>query len=182
MTTNEKLDKLSEEHTQLIYKIIELWREEVFLTWRWWLGVFLSVAVWVVWFKIRKKDSSQRLMTAGYFVMGFSMILDSIGVQIGLWAYRYEVLPFIPAYLPWDLALMPVIIMILIQIYPNVSPSIKAIIFGVLTSFIGEPLIVWLDIYNPIHWKMWYSLPIYIIIYLTADKITRLDSYRRIEE
>jgi hypothetical protein len=85
--------------------------------------------------------------------MTISLALDAIGVQLGLWSYRYEVLPFIPAYIPYDLALMPVIIMSLIQFKPLYSSLKKAIIFGLLTAFVGEPIIVMFDIYKPQNWN-----------------------------
>lgn len=113
--------------------------------------------------------------------MTISVALDAIGVQMGLWSYRYEVFPFIPAYLPYDLALMPVIIMSLIQYKPHFSPIKKAVIFGLLTAFIGEPLIVVTDIYKPINWKFYYSIPIYIVIYLIADWLTRRENFEKVD-
>jgi hypothetical protein len=86
--------------------------------------------------------------------------------------YRYEVLPFIPAYIPYDLALMPVVIMFLIQFKPLYSSLKKAIIFGLLTAFVGEPTIVMFDIYKPQNWNFFYSIPIYILIYLIAHWLT----------
>ncbi len=182
MNTIEKIDKLSKEQHQLTDKVVDLWAGEVFLTWRWWFGVIVSILVWTFWIKFHKKNSTVRLLTAGFFVMFISVSLDSLGVQIGLWSYRYEVFPFIPAYLPWDLALMPVIIMSLIQLFPSLSINMKALLFGVVTSFVGEPLVVWIDIYKPIHWKNYYSFPIYILIYYIAHRITTLGNYAEINK
>ncbi|WP_442600123.1 CBO0543 family protein [Neobacillus sp. D3-1R] len=169
MSTIEKLDKLTKETHEIVKQIIDLWSQEVIFTWRWWFGVILTVLTWLLWFKFHKKESRYRLLLAGFFVMTVSVSLDAIGVQLGLWSYRYEVFPLIPAYLPYDLALMPVVIMSLIQFKPHISTFKKAIIFGLLTSFIGEPLIVWIDIYKPLHWKFFYSFPIYMAIYLIAE-------------
>jgi FtsH-binding integral membrane protein len=180
LSTIEKLDKLSNETTEVIQKVIELWKNEVLFSWRWWIGVSITIFTWLFWIKFHKKDSRYRLLTAGFFVMTLSVALDGIGVQLGLWSYRYEVIPLIPAYLPYDLALMPVVIMSLIQFKPQYSPYKKAVIFAVLAAFIGEPLIVVLDIYKPITWRYFYSIPIYIIIYLIAYWLTTRKDYNEL--
>lgn len=182
MNTIETIDKLSKKHTDIIEQIVNLWHQEVLFSWRWWFGVIISILAWLFWIKYHNKKSRYRLLTAGFFVIAISLILDSIGVQIGLWSYRYEVVPFIPAYLPYDLALMPVVIMSLIQFKPNYSLVKKAIAFGFLTALIGEPLIVFTDIYNPIKWRYLYSVPIYIMIYLIAHWLTTRTSFEEIRK
>jgi hypothetical protein len=172
LSTIEKLDKLSSEVPELMQRIIDLWSKEVLFTWRWWFGFVLTILTWLFWYKTHKKESRYRLLTAGFFVMVVSVSFDSIGVQLGFWSYRFEVLPLIPAYLPYDVALMPVVVMSLIQFKPNSSPYLKGILFGLLTAYIGEPIIVWLKIYKPIIWHFYYSIPIYFTIFLIAHWLT----------
>lgn len=181
MTTLERMDKHARESQEIIKQVIELWQHEVLFSWRWWLGVTITIITWVLWFKFHKKESRYRLLSAGFFVMTISVAFDAIGVQIGLWSYRYEVFPLIPAYLPYDLALMPVIIMGLIQYKPNFSPIMKSVTFGLLAAFIGEPLIVVTDIYKPLNWKFFYSIPIYILIYLIAYWLTRREHFEKLD-
>lgn len=180
MNTIEKMDRIMEESIELFQQLINLWSTEMVFTWRWWFGVTVSILTWLIWFKFHKRESRYRLLTAGFFVMLISVCLDAIGIQIGLWSYRYEVIPYIPAYLPYDLALMPVVVMGLIQFKPNFSPLIKAIIYGILTSYIGETLVVFIDIYNPRNWKHIYSLPIYIVIYLIANWLITRKGYEEL--
>lgn len=182
MTVIEKLDLNHSKHVELNRELIEIWQSEVLFTWRWWIGVLLTVITWLFWIKIRKRFSTQRLLTAGYFVMVISLTLDVLGVQIGLWSYRYEVIPYIPAFVPWDLALMPIVIMTLIQFFPAIRPMVKALLFGLLTSFVGEPVVVWLDMYKPISWKPLYSLPIYMLIYFVAHRMAIARSFEPIYE
>jgi hypothetical protein len=68
----------------------------------WWFGVFLSIVPWIAWFAFRKKQSTDRLLYAGFFVMVISLVLDVLGDQFGLWHYRFNVIPVLPTYLPWD--------------------------------------------------------------------------------
>lgn len=181
MNTIEEMDHHARESHEIVKQVIELWHNEVLFTWRWWLGFIIAILTWLFWFKFHKKQSRYRLLTAGFFVMIVSVSLDAIGVQLHLWSYRYEVLPFIPAYVPYDLALMPVVIMCLIQLKPRHSPIKKAIIFALLTAFIGEPLIVMTDIYKPVNWRFFYSIPVYAVIYLIAHWLTTRDSFEKID-
>lgn len=178
MSTIDKLDKLSNESRQLGHQILEVWNTEVLFSWRWWVGVSITILTWLFWVKFHKKESRYRLLTAGFFVMVVSLSFDAIGVQIGLWSYRYEVIPFIPAFVPYNLALMPVVVMSLIQYKPNISPYLKAAIFGLGSAFVGEPLVAILDIYNAISWKSIYSVPIYAIIFLIGFWLSTRKKYK----
>lgn len=101
------------------------------------------------------------------------LILDGIGVQLGLWGYVYDIFPFIPGYVPWDLTLLPIMTMVFIEIKPKINPFYKSLIFSSFNSFIGEPLADYSKIYEPLNWEVYYSFPIYIILYLISDKIAR---------
>ncbi|MFZ3590271.1 CBO0543 family protein [Bacillus sp. DJP31] len=73
--------------------------------------------------------------------MTVSLVLDVLGDQLGIWHYRFNVLPVLPSYFPWDITLMPVTIMFFSQVKPHVNPIIKAVLFTLLTSYISEPFI-----------------------------------------
>jgi len=68
------------------------------------------------------------------FLCAKFFILDSAGVKLGLWMYMYlyDVFPFIPGYIPWDLTLLPLSMMFMIEIKHQLSPQLKAIIYGLL--------------------------------------------------
>jgi hypothetical protein len=172
LDNNQKLDTSEQSHLEIHYQLYDHWLKEILWTWQWWLGVGLSIIPWVLWWKFHREENTYRLLGAGFFVMIVALSLDAIGIQLGLWSYHYEVLPFIPAYLPWDLVIMPVVILSLIEIKPSVSALLKAMIFGLGTSFVGESITRWLDLYEPNHWNTLYSLPIYIVIYLIAHWLT----------
>jgi len=94
-----------------------------------------------------------------------------IGDFLGLWDYRYEVFPLTSNYLPWDLFLLPIPVMFFIQVKPKIKPVIKALIYSALASFIGLPLLNWIGVYKPLHWRYIYSFPILIVIYIAASYI-----------
>lgn len=157
-----------------IYKILvfadkkdhEFWFEYVFLTWQWWFVVLLTVAPWVIWWKFRKKESTSRLLYGAFFIIIISMSLDSFGSELGYWDYRYEPLPFLPSFLPWDVGLLPVVFLFIVQIKPSISPILKALFYSIFSVYIGEPIFEWLGFYQLINWKHLYSLPIYFLIFL----------------
>ena len=165
----------------LIDEKIQIWFEHVLFTPLWWFGVILSILPWIIWFLFRKKNSTDRLLYAGFFVMVISLVLDVLGDQFGLWHYRYNVIPVLPTYLPWDLTLMPIAVMVLLQIKPQVHPLIKAVFFALTTSYVVEPIITWMKIYQPVHWNYTYSIPIQIVIYLTAHYLSRRTKFSKLE-
>lgn len=162
---------------ELIYQKIEIWREYVLFSGLWWFGVLLSIIPWVIWFIFRKKRSTDRLLYVGFMVMTISVILDILGDQLGFWHYRFNVIPVLPTYFPWDLTLMPLTIMFLLQIKPNTNPYLKAIIFALISSYLAEPFFHWLEIYQPIHWRYSYSVPIQVVIYMLAHYISKRNEF-----
>ena len=162
----EKLDNVYKLLVKANQKDHDIWFEHVFLSWQWWLCIILSILPWVLWWKYRKKESTHRLLYGAFFIMIISMFLDSFGTELGYWDYRYEPLPFLPSFVPWDLSLLPIGFLVLVQIKPHFSPIIKAIIYSVLSTFIGEPFFEWLGFYQSLKWNHLYSLPIHFIIFL----------------
>jgi hypothetical protein len=179
----EQVIKLIDENVKQIEKLIQetikIWSDHIVFSGLWWLAVFLTIVPWIIWMIFRIKSSSDRILYAGFFVMIISICLDAIGNQYGFWTYRYHVMPIFPAYLPWDITLMPVTAMFFLQIKPNGNPFFKAILFAILAAYIAEPFFHWIGIYNPKHWKYIYSVPLHIIIYLIAHYLTRKDNFSR---
>ncbi|MBA2943234.1 hypothetical protein HZF08_33730 [Paenibacillus sp. CGMCC 1.16610] len=164
----------------LIHERVEIWQTYVLFSGLWWFGLFLSIFPWIVWIFLRDKHSTDRILYAGYFVMVISLILDILGDQLGFWHYRFNVIPVLPTYFPWDITLMPVSVMFLIQIKPKTNPYLKAIFFALLTSYVAEPFFTWLKIYEPQIWKFSYSAPIQFIIYLLAHYFSRRNKFKEL--
>jgi hypothetical protein len=155
------------------------WKDEVLFTWQWWVGVTLTIICWIIWIVFRKRESTDRLLYSGIFVALVSVTLDNIGVQLSAWNYLKPFSPIIPAYIPFDFALMPVAVMFLIQYFYNRNPWIIGLLFGGLAAFVGEPIFKLLKIYNPTNWKFIYSFPFYTLIYLLAHKLAARDKFNK---
>lgn len=177
----DQAGKLYDLIEEVHHKILQFWSHHVLFSWQWWLGVGLTIIPWLLWFIFRKKESTFRLLTAGLFAILISSWLDFVGIAFGLWHYNYDVLPFLPSYLPWDFTLIPVIIMFIIQYKPDLSPYLKALFFAVVTAFIGEPIFNWLNTYSPEEWKYIYSFPIFFVIYLLSHWIATKEAYERLK-
>lgn len=72
---------------------------------------------------------------------------------------------------------MPVTILFLLQIKPEMSSWLKAFIFAVLSSFLAKPLIDWLQLYEPKKWNYFYSFIFQVGIYLLSHYISRRNRY-----
>ncbi|MED4224587.1 CBO0543 family protein [Neobacillus cucumis] len=180
MIYQDELEKLTEMNNKAQEIKFDIWNDHVVFTAHWWITVFLTIVPWILWFFFRKKDSSSRLLFAGFFSMIVSILFDFIGTKLGFWLYYYDLMPFIPSFSPWDITLIPVLIMSLIQIKPSVNPFVKALLFSIIASFIGEPLFRHFGFYKPIKWDSLYSFPINYCIFLIAYFLSRRKSFNEV--
>jgi hypothetical protein len=165
----EQASRLFEDLHNIHVAFYDLWVNNVFLTWRWFLGVALILVPWIIWFIIKKKSSTHRLLYAGFSVMLMSAFFDVIGIALGLWCYPYNVFPLMPEFIPFDISVLPVTTMVSIQFFPKVRPIYKALICSALGSFVFQPLMQWAGLYDKMHWKDYYSFPILVGIYMAAN-------------
>lgn len=175
------IDQNASKAEKIIDQKVDIWSSYTLFSDLWWMGVALTVVPWILWFFYRKKESTDRLLYIGFYVMVFSLTLDVLGDQFGLWHYRFNVIPVLPTYFPWDITLMPLTIMVLLQVRPKSNPYLKAILFALGSSYIAEPFFAWLQVYNPIRWNYSYSVPIQFIIFLTAHYLSRRQKFSNLE-
>ncbi len=155
----------------------QFWKEHTLFHWEWWFSLALAIIPWLIWMKVHQKESRNRMLYVAFFLIIISSSLDLAGVILGLWYYEGKVLPIFPTYIPWDFCLIPVTMTLLIQYKPHIAPWKKAIFFGALTSFIGEPFFAIIDLYKMVHWEHLYSFPIYITLYLAADRLSKAEHF-----
>lgn len=171
------IDQNTDQIHELIKVKIQIWAEHVVFSKLWWLSLVLSVVPWILWSLFRRKRSTDRLLYSGFFVMVMAMTLDVLGDQFGFWHYRFNLIPVLPTYFPWDLTLMPVSVMAFIQFKPRMSPFIKAFLFALIASYIGESIFEWLGIYVREKWYRTCSVPFQFSIYLVAHYLSRRNKY-----
>lgn len=152
------------------------WYQHVFLTWRWWLLVSLLLLPWVLFFVMLKRSRANNTphhlhstVTFGLIIILFVFLLDALGNELGLWAYPYNLIFILPKSLTFDLSVIPVSYMLLYYFSPSRRKFLVALLsLSFLFAFVGEPLAVWLQLYQPIHWSHFYSFPIYFLIGVIA--------------
>ena len=184
LQSEEKLKEVNELY-QLVIKANEeyfqFWLKNTLFHWDFWTALIIFTIIPIVfWLKFRKKESTGRLLFVGMFVLIISSWLDLLGVLYGKWYYTGKVIPSIPAFIPWDWVIMPILVMTLIQIKPQSSPIIKGLILASMNTFIGEPLLKWLGFYVTMEWDILYSFPIYFVIYLIAHWLSKAKSFNPI--
>jgi len=165
----KEIDRIFEEYGRIHDDIEKIWLEQMVFTWHWWLDVALAVLPWVLWLIVRDRKKTHSLLYAGLFSMLAASLLDMAGVSQNGWNYNTLLLPYFPEYLPWDLTIMPVVIMLFLQVFPKLNPWIKGALFGLIASYGVEPVFVWLGLYEPSSWEHHYSLPIYFALYMIAS-------------
>ncbi|WP_339226062.1 CBO0543 family protein [Oceanobacillus sp. FSL K6-2867] len=150
-------------------------------TWQWWLGIGLFIIPWIVWFLLRKKESTGRLLMGGFITIILSLMIDLIALSRGLWSYPMIFSPIGPVlFLPYHFSLVPVAVMFTLQIKPTANPILKGFIFGALSAFVGMKFFQMIDFYNPKGWSSFYDLLIYLFLFLAANWFSSMDSFKKL--
>jgi hypothetical protein len=184
MNFEEGLKKVNEANQQLVdanSMVTDVIMSTFIFTWRWWLGVAMIVIPWIVWFIFRDRKSTGRLLCAGFFVMIFSAVLDTLGIEFGLWAYPVKVVPSPTLSFSFRLSVLPVLAMFFIQIKPKVNPIIKSITYSGISAYVGLPLLASIHLYKKLNWAYTYSFFILSVMYLVAHWLYNLHSYEKVQ-
>ncbi|WP_438446970.1 CBO0543 family protein [Gorillibacterium sp. sgz5001074] len=184
MDFDEGLKKVNEANQQIVdanSTVTDVIMSTFIFTWRWWFGVALIVLPWVTWFIFRDRKSTGRLLCAGFFVMIFSAVLDTLGIEFGLWSYPVKVVPSPTLSFSFRLSVLPVFAMFFIQIKPKVIAIIKAIIYAGVSAYIGMPILASIQMYKKLNWAYTYSFFILSSMYLIAHWLYNLQSYEKVQ-
>jgi len=143
---------------------MEYWLNENLFSFSWWILLVTTIGIFIIWFIILDKKRIFEIITYGFFVATFAIMADGLGVSLVLWHYPTTVTP-VPLAVEIHRGHMPIIYMIIYQYCTTwktflIASTITAFVF----AFILEPLLVWLQIYDPIHWRHIYSFFPYIIM------------------
>lgn len=155
------------------------WTSEMLFSFKWWVLLILVIIFWFVWWKIADKERLIEIALVGFVTGLVSLILNNIGIDLTLWMFPNELFGAVKIVNVLDLTLIPITYMVLYQFFRTWKTYIiSVVIFGLLGSFIGQPLFHFFNLYQPINWHYIYSFPIYlfmgIIIKFTASKIINI--------
>jgi hypothetical protein len=174
-TSNSLYEKVHETQMKLTELRIDHWMDYNLFTWQWWTLVLLSVIPWIIWWHLVDRKRIKEIMIFGLNVLILATILDAFGYELGLWGYPYKLIPLFSRQIPFDFSVIPVAYMLIYQYFLRWKTFFVAIvILSVIFSFIGEPFLIWIGIYQPISWKHIYSFPIYIVMALFLRGVTEI--------
>ncbi|MUV37841.1 hypothetical protein JNUCC1_01647 [Lentibacillus sp. JNUCC-1] len=160
---------------------IEYWLNENLFTFSWWVLFVTTIAAFAGWIMILDKKRIFEIITYGCLVTTLAFTADSIGVALVLWSYPNTLTP-IPVTAEIHKVLMPVIYMVIYQYFKTWKTFLRASAINALVfAFMLEPLLIWLQIYEPYHWKHIYSVVPYFIIAVVfkymINKFKQLDQH-----
>jgi len=141
------------------------WLQHEVFSFQFWLLVALLIIPWLVWWKIVDKKRFLQIFLYGFMVMTVVTFLDEVGCQLNLWEYRVDIEPLFPRLIPMNFTMLPICYMVVYQYCAAWKPYLTAnLLMAALFSFVGEPVFIWLDIYELIKWKHIYSFPLYFLL------------------
>lgn len=143
---------------------LEYWLNENLFTFSWWILLITTIGAIIVWFILLDKKRIFEIITYGFLVSTVAMSADVLGASLALWYYPNTLTPVL---LPIEIhkVQMPIIYMIIFQYFNTwkaflIASTINAFVF----AFMLEPLLIWLQIYEPYQWKHIYSFFGYIVL------------------
>jgi hypothetical protein len=157
------------------------WLENNLFTPVWWLMLIMFIMSWYIWWKLVYKNRLHEIIIYGLMVIIGATILDIFGTEFVLWGYPNMLIPTAPPLFFVDICILPIIYMLVYQYFTRWKSFLTAmIITAAIISFIGEPIAVWLEIYELNNWNHLYSFPIYIILAIIFKWIcSKIIKYKR---
>ncbi|UOF88876.1 hypothetical protein LSG31_13095 [Fodinisporobacter ferrooxydans] len=160
------------------------WIRHDLFSFNWWFMLILTVLLWGVWCKLVDKKRIVHIFLYGLFTALFSNLLDTFGSNLLLWEYTSRLLYFsFPDLIAVDIAVIPVIFMLIYQYFPNwKSFVVIQIIGGCLFAFVAEPFFSWLGIYKLYAWKYWYSAILYPLFGISSRLFVEFIIHKQTKE
>ncbi|WP_442598840.1 CBO0543 family protein [Neobacillus sp. D3-1R] len=153
---------------KVFYKLLKsYWYQQNFLTARWWLLIFLSIAPPFIWWKFLDKKRVIEITAFGLFYGVAAIILDTIGSNAMIWSYPVRLSPYLyPQVYPYDVGCVIIPFMLVYQKWGEKFKKyfIMTGILSFLLAFVAEVIMEWLDIYHGYSWKHVYSFPVYWLL------------------
>lgn len=144
---------------------IDNWlKHDVFLL-RWWCLIGLILVTLLVWWNLLDKSRLTEIFL--YAVLATIIVLGIVeyGEELTLWDYPTDIIPIFPPLTSINLIGLPLIYSLTYQYFITKKSFIWAtVIITSVICFIIEPILVWGGFYQLIHWKYYFSFPIYILL------------------
>jgi hypothetical protein len=154
---------------------LEHWWVAEFNRWNWWLSLALALVPLYIWWRYVDKKRILEICIYGLLVNILSSFLDVLGSELVWWDYPVRLIPNLPRLLPIDFTVIPVVYMLIYQYCPTWKSFVMvSIIQSAIFSFLMEPLMIYLNLYELVTWKLIYSFPIYILVACSCKIVVNL--------
>lgn len=179
---------MNEKQSELLYQIrsmleevnqlqIEYWQSfSYFDTWQFWIVVIaLILPIIILFFSIDKR----KMLLLGFFGLNYHVwfaYVNKIGINMGLWEYPYELVPFLPSF-ALDASLVPVSFMLLYQWTLNRQKNIYlySVLLSALFAFVLKPIMVNFHFFHMFKGVNYiYLFLSYIALFIVSKLITNL--------
>lgn len=143
----------------------EVWLADVLWSWQWWLLLALLFLPWAVWWRLVDKKRLTAICLLGVFVLATASWMDELGTDLILWYYPFKIIPWYPQLVPINYSVLPITYMLIYQYTPKWSAYMIAMAaMAALYSWVAEPALAFMGIYQVVTWKFSYSFPLYLLI------------------
>ncbi|WP_246938814.1 CBO0543 family protein [Bacillus pinisoli] len=169
-----KIRSMAEELSQFQ---IEYWKSfSNFETWQFWVVILMLIVPLIVLFVSIDKNKTLLL---GFFGLNYHIwfaYVNSIGINLGLWEYPYQILSFIPSF-ALDASLVPVSFMLLYQWTLNHKKNIYlySLFLSAFFAFVLKPIMVnfhFFHMYKGVNYV--YLFIFYVAFFIVSKLITNL--------
>ncbi len=166
--------KLTDMHIQ------EWLRLDVFHT-RWWILIALIFTVLFIWWKLLDKSRMREICLFAALEAILAMGMCEYGEELTLWDYPTDIIPLFPPLSSLNLLSLPLVYSLIYQHFDHKKSFIFAtVIASAAICFMVEPILTWGGFYHLIHWRYYFSLPIYVSMAVIVRIIVQ-KSYERTE-
>jgi len=154
---------------------VQYWLEHAFPRWTWWFLLFWTIFPLLIWWKFTSRQRFVEISFFGVMVSLCSGILDVAGIFNLLWSYPYGLIPFLPNFFPIDYVVIPCVFMLIYQKYPGWKQFLIATtLISTVLSLAFDPVLVWLNLYQPLSWQYYYSVPVFVFLVSFCKLVTRV--------
>ncbi len=165
VNTDITFEEIIEIQNKSIEAQYQHWINNELFTLQFWLLMVILIVPWLIWWKSVDRKRIVEILLYGLLVHALVTVIDEIGCQLNFWEYRYDIEPLFPRLISINFTALPIVYMFLYQYFDKWKDFLVAhVVAAGIMSFVMEPILVWLDIYELFNWKHVYSFPIYIII------------------
>ncbi|OPX88102.1 MAG: hypothetical protein A4E53_02259 [Pelotomaculum sp. PtaB.Bin104] len=152
----------------------EIWKNYELFEPQWWFIIITTLTTIIIWWKLLDKKRLLEILVFGFFITTSTVIADGIGNQLIAWEYTTKIYPMLYPLLAINLITLPLVYTLIYQYFTKWKLyAMMIIIASAVFSFIFEPLLVFVGIYEMYYWKYYYSFPIYILIGLFNKWLTQ---------